>query len=454
MNPKHFLLPLALLVFSTTDAQSNKLIVAGPLLGHVELRTATIWVQFAAQVKSAVVLFRPQRSSQSPRSIKINLEGKEFNSTRFLLTGLEPGTTYEYSIRSVSTGPVLAEGKLTTQMLWQWRTPAPDFSFITGSCAYFNEPQYDRPGKPYGEDSSIFTTMSKENADFMLWLGDNWYTRESDFFSEWGLYSRASRDRSLPVLQPLLKKMPQYAIWDDHDYGPDNADVSYVLKNSSRKVFMDYWANPSYGANGQGIYSKFSWNGVDFFLLDDRWFRADDKMPDSINGQPNPSKKMFGDEQMHWLKNALLLSAGDANTGFRMIITGSQVLNPFAPGDCLRHYPVEYNELISFIADNKINGVVFVTGDRHHSEIIKGITPNCYPLFDITVSPLTSAVSATRGAERNNPARISKETDTQNYGRFSFTGSGQDRKMQVEIIGTDGSKLDEWGITLKEISCK
>ncbi len=97
------------------------------------------------------------------------------------------------------------------------------FSFITGSCAYFNEPVYDRPGKPYGGDSIIFESMAKDTAAFALWLGDNWYTREVDLLSPWGLWYRASRDRAQPVLMKPIEDMPQYAIWDDHDYGPDNS---------------------------------------------------------------------------------------------------------------------------------------------------------------------------------------------------------------------------------------
>jgi alkaline phosphatase D len=44
----------------------------------------------------------------------------------------------------------VAQGSSHTKNLWQCRKPASDFSFLTGSCAYFNEPIYDRPGKPYG----------------------------------------------------------------------------------------------------------------------------------------------------------------------------------------------------------------------------------------------------------------------------------------------------------------
>ena len=36
--------------------------------------------------------------------------------------------------------------KVQTQVLWDYRMDPPPFSFVTGSCAYINEAQYDRPG--------------------------------------------------------------------------------------------------------------------------------------------------------------------------------------------------------------------------------------------------------------------------------------------------------------------
>ena len=77
-----------------------------------------------------------------------------------------------------------------TKDTWEFRSPAPDFSFIFGSCAYINDPAYDRPGEPYGRDPRIFDTMAKTNADFMLWIGDNTYPREADWTSKSGFYYR------------------------------------------------------------------------------------------------------------------------------------------------------------------------------------------------------------------------------------------------------------------------
>jgi alkaline phosphatase D len=338
--------------------------------------------------------------------------------------------------------------KFTTKDLWQWRKPAPDFTFLTGSCAYFNEPEFDRPGKPYGGDSSIFETMGKTPAAFMLWLGDNWYTREADYSSEWGLWYRASRDRSLPVLQPLLSSMSHYAIWDDHDYGPNDIDGSYVLKNESRNVFRSYWDNPSCGQDGKGIYTKVSYSDVDIFLTDDRFFRSADDMPDSINGQPNKEKEYFGHEQMEWLKNSLLFSKAT----FKIIATGSQVLNPVSTFECMHAYPAEYYELLEFLDKENIKGVMFFTGDRHHSEVIKLDRPGNYSLYDVTSSPLTSGIGKVLGAEKNNPVRLSNTlVEEQNFTKVSVRGKKGERKMTVEFLGIKGNKLGEWSVEEKDL---
>jgi alkaline phosphatase D len=107
-----------------------------------------------------------------------------------------------------------------------------------------NQPPYDRPGKPYGGDSSIFDAMAKENSNFMLWLGDNWYTREVDYLSTWGLWERAHRDRSRKVLQPLLKKMSNMQFGMIMISDPTIWEKSFILKEDSRNVFTSYWANP------------------------------------------------------------------------------------------------------------------------------------------------------------------------------------------------------------------
>lgn len=446
---KTFLFSALLFLSACIKAQ----IIAGPMLGHTELRTATVWVLLAPETKQAnLTYYKKGTTIRQLTQFNIN-EGYAHTATA-TLTNLEPATTYSYEISIDKNKTIAASGELTTQTLWQHRektTPLPNFSFLTGSCAYINQPIYDRSGKPYGNDSSIFETMAKEKADFMLWLGDNWYTREVDYYSEWGLHFRPMHERALPVYQNFLKAMPHYAIWDDHDYGWNDADKSYPLKETSREVFKKFWCNPSYGQNGQGIYTKFTWNDVDVFMLDDRWFRSNDDTQDSINGMPNINKKMYGEQQMEWLKNALLQSNNNPNITFRIIATGSQVLNPMSPYDCFKHYSAEYNEMMNFFKDNNIKGVVFLTGDRHHSEVIKMDRSGTYPLYDITASPLTSGSHKWGKEEKNNPHRIVGVEDMQNYSKISFSGDRKNRVMKVEFYNPKGIKQTEWSVAIKNL---
>lgn len=455
MPIKKLLIAFFLLYTGIAVAQNKYGIVSGPWAGNIEIRNATIWVEVTPDVKSVTVKFTAVNAEKKISGIENGLVkykgrlGNDFNPLKIELNGLKMNTTYQYSI-FIDDKPVTLpfSTKFTTRDLWQWRKPAPDFTFLTGSCAYFNEPEFDRPGKPYGGDSSIFETMSKIPAAFNLWLGDNWYTREVDFYSSWGLNYRASHDRATPVLQKFMAAMPQISIWDDHDYGPNNAGKEYILKDESRKVFINYSLNPSYGEDGKGIYSVTGYSDVDVFLTDDRFFRSHEDMPDSINGKPNNSKTYFGKMQMEWLKNALLFS----NATFKIIATGSQVLNPFSTADCMKSYSAEYIDLMHFLEAQKINGVLFFTGDRHHSEIIKMDRPGLYPLYDVTTSPFTAGVSKVRGAELNNTARISGTlVEEQNFAKVTVSGKKNDRTLKVEFIGLNGDKLGEWKVNEKEI---
>jgi alkaline phosphatase D len=427
----------------------NASIISGPMLGAVDMRTATLWLQVSPEVHSISVNYWKEGDPENIRQKNFGGElEREFNPVQIVVDGLDVNSHYKYQfILNGVKSP--ATGSFSTLDLWQWRKPAPDFSFLTGSCAYFNEPLYDRPGKPYGGDSIIFETMARDSADFMLWLGDNWYTREVDFQNAWGLWYRASRDRAQPVLQPLLKAMPQYAIWDDHDYGPDNSGSSYGLKDISRDIFMKYWCNPFYGQNGKGIYSQVSYSDVDLFLTDDRFFRSADELEDSIEGKPNPGKHFFGGKQLAWLEDALVQSRAI----FKIIVVGSQVLNPLSSDEGFFKYSYEFHRLMDFLIREKINGVLFLTGDRHHSEIVKAVRPGNYDLYDITISPFTSGVSKVRGSEINNPARVSGSlVEERNYAKIQVDGGKGERVLHVAILGVQGKNLYKWSISENQLS--
>jgi alkaline phosphatase D len=164
--------------------------------------------------------------------------------------------------------------------------------------------------------------------------------------------------------------------------------------------------------------------------------------------KPNEAKRMWGEQQMDWLKNALRNSMAT----FKFIVTGTQTLNVASLADCLQSYPVEFDELMNYLKAEKINGVVFLTGDRHHSEVIRYNRYDGYPLFDITSSPLTSGIAKVYGREIDNPARVSGTlVEQQNYTRINISGAAGDRTLTAQFVGIKGEQLATWSISEKDL---
>jgi len=199
----------------------------------------------------------------------------------------------------------------------------------------------------------------------MFWLGDNTYYREPDWYSQAGMRHRYAHTRSLPELQALLGATHHYAIWDDHDYGPNDSDRSYRMKQTALRIFQDYWANPSYGIEGvPGVFMRFEWGDVEFFMLDDRYHRSPNSAPD------NSKKTMFGAEQMRWLMESL----ANSKAPFKIIAGGNQMLNPMNPNEAFTNYRHEQQKFLQWLQAQKVSGVLFLSGDIHRTELIK-ITP-------------------------------------------------------------------------------
>lgn len=329
-----------------------------------------------------------------------------------------------------------------------------NFSFLTGSCAYINPKASDTSYTMYMGEPSMFYTMSRKDADFMLWLGDNWYMGPEDYGTPEGVRYRAHYTRKVKEMQPLVRRnWQEYATWDDHDYGDDQSHENFRLKKVSREVFMETWKdNPYFGENNEGIYTSFRKEDVLFILLDDRWWRDDDVLFDYKYFKPNKHKRMLGKQQMAWLKRTLLQ---DSSATFKIIVNGSQILNPWSTQDCMSHYPIEYNELLGFISDNHLSGVLFLTGDRHYSEIIKVDRKDRYPLYDITVSPLTSSIEYVKGREKNNKYRVKNSLiEIHNFARFSVYGNASNRKLAVDFFDKYGKLLNSWQTTSMELKDK
>ena len=415
---------------------------AGPMVGYSEKSEVALWIQTKSKAKVKFVYWDINNANIKLETDEV-LTNKSTGYTATIIADLvKPGVRYNYQ-PIVNENIVNFDYKLEfqSQEHWEYRKSAPDFTFSFGSCSYTNEIEKDRPGKSYGGDYFIYSNILDKNPDFMLWLGDNVYFREPDA-SRTGVYHRYTHDRGLKELQPLLGSVHHYAIWDDHDYGPNNSDRSFIHKDITYKAFQDFWANPSYGIeNKGGITTQFRWSDVDFFLMDNRYFRTP-------QNRKHIYKEILGKEQVEWLIDALV----NSKAPFKIIAIGGQFLNSESTYENHINWIDEHKDILNLIEKEKIEGVIFLSGDRHFSEVSKMDRFNSYPLHDFTVSPLTSGYCDICENEKNKYRIPGSGVFERNFGTITISGLNNNRTLNYTIFNNKGEAL--WNYILHEDDLK
>jgi alkaline phosphatase D len=147
-------------------------LISGPMLGYVEHQSALIWLETDTTVHEVSIIWHLKTKPET-KNKTTQKRGKfqPFQPWKIELNGLMWNRS-EYVYRIILNGKIQnGEYRFVTRPAWaRWsKDPAPDFSFMLGSCTYLNDSLYDRPGKPYGQDPSILKSMSLTTADFMIW---------------------------------------------------------------------------------------------------------------------------------------------------------------------------------------------------------------------------------------------------------------------------------------------
>ena len=432
------------LVLVTLCAQAQGPLRSGPMVGHVDMRGASIFIQ--TTVPSDVsIRYADSASGASYRTPVQRSRVDLGNCLTFQLDSIEPGRTYRYS--------VLVDGaevrfpfptSFRSRPIWKYRgSSIPPVTIALGSCHYVNEPGYERfdstgRERGYGTETEIFTSIAQRRPDAMVWLGDNVYLREPDWGTRSGLMKRYTHTRAYAPSRTMFATVPNYAIWDDHDYGPNDSDRSWWMKQSALEVFKLFWPNPSYGVEGsEGVTTSVEIGDVQLFLLDDRWNR-------DANDRSDVERRILGEPQLRWLIDAL--SASRAT--FKIVAVGNQVLSDNTRREGFAKSPQERDALIRAISANKIPGVVFVSGDVHFAELSKLDREGTYPLYELTTSPLSSGVN-TSPVYRANTRRVEgTEFVGHNFGLISVEGMRGARTLTFRIVDATGK--DVWQKAIRE----
>ncbi|MBS4058077.1 MAG: alkaline phosphatase family protein [Bacteroidales bacterium] len=422
------------------NAQPEKVLRSGPMLGYAEMLESVIWVQTISEAK-VYATYAPVAKPEMIRHTNTVFTNRQEAFTAHLIAdSVEPGQRYTYTIWVNEEAVRLPyPTEFQTQAIWKWRGNPPAFRMLTGSCAYINQAEHDRPGNPYGGDYRIFKNMAKHQADLMLWLGDNIYLREPDWNSWTGITKRYTHGRSLPELGSLLANVHNYAIWDDHDFGPNDSDKGFYNKQQTLDAFKLFWGNPTYGVGDiTGAITSFQWGDADFFLLDNRWHRD----PDNLK---KDHKTMLGKEQLEWLFDNLVYST---NT-FKIIALGGQFLNPAPYFETYSNngFAEERQQIIDFICQHNIKNVIFITGDVHFTEMSVLRQEGKPTIWDLTFSTMTAGANRD-GGNWPNTLRVEGTVVTdRNFGEIDFTGPTNNRQLKVRCYDTDNHLRWERTIT-------
>lgn len=347
-------------------AQDAALPPLGPTVGHVAPDEATLALH-APGVRRVELEIRPAKGTPETRVLPFEEFGRGFGVVR--LGKLQPETPYRVLAR-LKNGLAPAELRFATP-------PRPRawgrVRFGVGSCMR-------SPKQP------VWKVVAKENPDFFVWLGDTvYYSRHKGGGADWDsidtMLKRQLQGRRVPGLLEVMRQMPCYSVWDDHDYGPNDSNQSFALRSESRLVHRYLWAgNPGFGEREQGVYFGFRRGPVEFFLLDGRSFKT------ARRGIPKPEREVYGKRQLAWLKRGLLAS----DAPLKVIGSGIQALFGYAPAEGWHEARPEREAFMAWLKANEVGPVLFLSGDIHVSELYQKELGPGRTLWELTSSGLAA----------------------------------------------------------------
>ena len=274
-----------------------------------------------------------------------------------------------------------------------------NFVFLLGSCRY--------PGfLSQRKSDRIFKRMLeqvKKDAAFTLMVGDQIY---ADLASRHIPIGRADTAREFqaryltafgtPHMRQLLRNTPTYMILDDHEIednwhqGRMRSTEKSELFNLAMSAYRSYQWVHGPKTFGDRLYYKFQYDNYPFFVLDTRTHRYMDDDLDSLAdnhllGRPRLSTDDDPtqlDRLIDWLKKQ--------NKNVPKFIVSSSVFVPSSlsarwgrdgerekkiywkeKSDSWPAFPVTKAKILKTIIENKIQNVIFLSGDIHSSCVSK-----------------------------------------------------------------------------------
>lgn len=291
-----------------------------------------------------------------------------------------------------------------------------------GSCNRQNLPQ------------PMWDHIAADQPDLWIWLGDNIY---GDTDNMAVLKQKYDIQKNQEGYKKFISKVPVIGVWDDHDYGRNDAGKQYPFKKESQQLALDFYGEPANSPrrNQEGIYSsntyKVGSKTLKVILLDARYHRDTLMKDTNRNYLVNQDGDILGETQWKWLASELA-----SNADAYIIASGIQFLSEEHPYEKWANFPLAKKRFLDLLQSSKPKGVVLLSGDRHIGEFSKtSISGLNFPIYDITSSGLTH--SATNNKEEANKYRVGPLVNQKHYGVMEIAQRGKQLKVIIELKGVD-----------------
>lgn len=347
------------------DASTGLLL--GYVSGDVGADNALVWLKAEAGSRVSLRYGKEPGLAQFHTTPARVVDSGADHSAIFSLDGLEPATRYFYQAAVEGRAPGVVASFVTA--------PRSDSDAKVSFCFSGDTRQGYKP-------FSVMHAVRAQQPDFFLHMGDTIYAdRNGAARSLEEFWSKYRINRDDAAAQSCFRETSVYVMWDDHEVENDYLP-GHPLASVGRKAFLDYWPVRRPAGEAEQIYRAVRWGrAVDLIILDTRQYRAPDR------------STMLGQRQKEWFFDRLARSSAT----FKFVATTV----PMAGGgrDRWDGYPKERAEILRFIREKRIPGVVFMSADLHYAAVTK--IPKGNGLIDITAGPLAAPLNrVTNSANR------------------------------------------------------
>ena len=258
-----------------------------------------------------------------------------------------------------------------------------------------------------------WTSLEKESINSFFFLGDNIY---GDVPSGKLENIEKSYKKFNAQMPGWLRNTEKLFIWDDHDYGLNDAGGSYVYKRESQRLYNDAWSVDENDPrrSREGIYfselKDIAGKKVLFIGLDTRYFRSNlIKVGNAYKPHKNTDTTILGLIQWKWLEREL-----QQVHDILILATSIQLLATEHRFEKWSNFPHERDKLLQLLNKQK-STVLVISGDRHRSGFYKQNN-----IYEFTSSSLNKGIFPSYETD----SLLVGMTHTQNnYGIVEFTNN-------------------------------